>query len=271
MDDKIYRLSISNIAWGAGHDREMYIFLQEQGFSGLEIAPTRVFPDSPYNKLSEAADFARALKENHGLSVSSIQSIWFGRTENIFGTETDRDALIQYTKKAVLFAKTIQCHNLVFGCPRNRNIPDALRRTEALRLAKLFFKTIASFAYEHGIVVALEPNPVIYHTNFINSTIEAVELIKELNNDGLRLNVDLGTILYNNEDLNVINDNIAIINHIHISEPNLDPVKENPKHFQLRDMLKSSNYQGFISIEMKSPGAIEKVKECALYIKEVFV
>lgn len=38
------KLSISNIAWSAEHDAAMYKFLQQEGFSGLEIAPTRIFP-----------------------------------------------------------------------------------------------------------------------------------------------------------------------------------------------------------------------------------
>ena len=40
-------LSISNIAWKAEYDSEMYKYLETTGFNGLEIAPTRIFPENP--------------------------------------------------------------------------------------------------------------------------------------------------------------------------------------------------------------------------------
>ena len=36
-------LSISNIAWASDYDAQMYPFLKEIGYQGLEIAPTRIF------------------------------------------------------------------------------------------------------------------------------------------------------------------------------------------------------------------------------------
>lgn len=54
----------------------------------------------------------------------SMQSIWYGRTEKLFGTEEERNLLLDYTKSAVDFAAAIGCKNLVFGCPKNRCIPE---------------------------------------------------------------------------------------------------------------------------------------------------
>lgn len=60
------KLSISNIAWSPQVDDEMYRFLQEAGYSGIEIAPTRLFPDAPYDHCGEAQAFAVWLKETYG-------------------------------------------------------------------------------------------------------------------------------------------------------------------------------------------------------------
>lgn len=49
------RLSVSNIGWQAEDDREIYALMKEYGYSGLEIAPTRIFPENPYDRLTEAA------------------------------------------------------------------------------------------------------------------------------------------------------------------------------------------------------------------------
>ena len=79
------KLSISNIAWLTEDDEQIYAFLKEQGFIGIEIAPTRIFPQDPYDNLEKAQDFAINLKQNYNLNISSMQSIWYGRTEKIFG------------------------------------------------------------------------------------------------------------------------------------------------------------------------------------------
>ena len=41
-------LSISNIAWDKENDEKVYKLMKENGFSGLEIAPTRVYITSKY-------------------------------------------------------------------------------------------------------------------------------------------------------------------------------------------------------------------------------
>ena len=66
------KLSISNIAWSTENDIEMYRFLQETGFQGLEIAPTRIFPHNPYNHVSEARIWAEKLKDNYSLVIPSM-------------------------------------------------------------------------------------------------------------------------------------------------------------------------------------------------------
>ena len=79
------KLSISNIAWSSENDIEMYRFLQEMGFQGIEIAPTRVFPFSPYDNISDAKVWAETLQKKYSLLIPSMQSIWFGHSEKIFG------------------------------------------------------------------------------------------------------------------------------------------------------------------------------------------
>ena len=114
------KLSISNIGWSNENDVNVYELMKKYGYSGLEIAPTRIFPEAPYDKLKEAGVWVENFKKKYGLCVSSMQSIWFGRQEKIFGSKEERQILVEYTKKAIDFASVIGCRNLVFGCPRNR-------------------------------------------------------------------------------------------------------------------------------------------------------
>ena len=47
-------------------------------------------------------------------SVASMQSIWYQRTEKLFGSEAERETLLSYTKQAIDFAEAAGCPNLVF-------------------------------------------------------------------------------------------------------------------------------------------------------------
>ena len=186
------KYSISNIAWSKEYDNEMYAFLKQQGIDGLEIAPTRIF-DKPYDNLELAHEYAWMLKNKYGLTVSSMQSIWYGVKESIFGTDENRAYLLDYTKKAILFAESMGIRNLVFGCPRNRNMPQGDEK-QFMEIAAGFFKELGDFAYQHNTVLAMEPNPVIYNTNFLNYTKDACEFVKSVDSPGFKVNIDMGTI-----------------------------------------------------------------------------
>ncbi len=257
------KLSFSNIAWSAEYDGEMYSFLSDVGFEGLEIAPTRIFPEKPYEHLAEAREFSKMLYEKYGLKISSMQSIWYGRKERIFGTPEERSALIEYTERAVDFAAAVGCGNLVFGCPKSRNVPDGM--TDHMLIADEFFGKIADYAAQNGTVIALEPNPEYYGTNFINNTAQAFEYVRRINNKGLKVNVDLGTMISYNEAAALIANNIELVNHIHISEPRLVPIEKRAIHKGIFGLP----YYRFISVEMGSCGDIEKVKAVARAIKSI--
>lgn len=260
------KLSISNIAWDKAHDEEMYEYLLKNGFDGIEIAPTRIFEQAPYEKLEEAREFAKNLKQKYDLSISSIQSIWYGKNERLFGSEEERESLIQYTKKAIDFANVIGCRNLVFGCPKNRNVNSK----EDMKIAIQFFEKIGKYTNAQSTVFAIEPNPTIYNTNFINTTKEAFNIVEQVNCDAIKVNVDLGTMIENGENIDVLEGNYHQINHIHISEPNLEKIQKRPIHKELANKLRQQDYQNYVSIEMKRQENIEEVKKVMEYVKDAF-
>lgn len=260
-------LSVSNIAWDAKNDEEMYGYLSKLGFKGLEIAPTRIFPQNPYEDLESAKAFANILKEKYNLSISSIQSIWYGKTERVFGDKSERQILINYTKKAIDFANAVDCKNIVFGCPKNRNIVNENDNI----VAEEFFGLLGEYAFKNNTVLSIEPNPTIYGTNYINYTNQAFELVSNIKCPGFKVNIDFGTIIQNNEDLTIIEKNLHQVNHIHISEPNLEKIEKRNLHQQLAIILKENKYNGFLSIEMKNQNNLDIVKDAMKYLQEVFI
>jgi sugar phosphate isomerase/epimerase len=256
-------LSISNIAWSVEHDEEMYDFLHTSRFSGIEIAPTRIFPEKPYEHLSEAETFATELYRQHGLSISSMQSLWYGRTENLFGSPEEFSLLLNYTKQAVDFASAMGCGNLVFGAPKNRNVPPESSDPQGIALK--FFREAGDYAAKMNTIISIEANPKLYGTNFINTTAEAFSFVNETCSDGIKVNIDIGTMIYHKEPVSLVEENRALVNHIHMSEPNLLPLEHRNIHRQILRL----DYNKYFSIEISNQGDLGLVKRQVEYVSEL--
>lgn len=260
------KLSISNIGWNESVDEKVYFLMNSYGFSGLEIAPTRIFPVSPYEKLEEAQLWALSLKQKYGFSIPSMQSIWYGRGERIFGSKEEYHSLLEYTKKAIDFAAAIDCKNIVFGCPRNRSYEE----NTDISIGISFFKEIGDYAKKRGTVIGMEANPPIYNTNYINTTEEAIELIRQVDSEGFKLNLDVGTMVYNSESINLLKGNIKFISHVHISEPGIKPIQKRKIHKELKEVLLDEGYKGYVSVEMGKTEGIIELEEAMQYVSDTF-
>lgn len=252
------KLAISNIGFG-----ETFDYHELEQYNGLEIAPSKIAVE-PYAHQDDVVEYTEKMMNEFNLPIVSMQSIWYQVSEGIFTGGYDK--LVALTKQAIDLADKINCRNIVFGSPKNRNMPNPAGDIE---IAERFFREIAEYAETKQVVIALEPNPVIYQTNFINTTQEAFDFVKELNLPALKVNVDLGTVIYNQEDLSVIKDNIKLVNHIHISEPNLEKIEKCQLHKDLKKLLVDSGYDRYVSIEMKEQSNDDVIKTLR-YVREIF-
>ena len=246
------KLSASNIAWGPEDDQEVYLKLKAEGFSALEIAPTRLIPQKPYQpeNIILAASMAKEIQSHWGFSICSMQSLWYGLTERIFGTPQERAFLFEYTCSALDFAAAVGCPHVVFGSPRNRIIEHPMQ----IPIGEEFFSACAAYAETKRIIIGIEANPTSYGTNYINTTPEALELVQAVNSPFFKLNLDLGTVLENKESLAPLARLIPYISHVHISEPSLAAVIDRIEHQQLARLLEDGGYVGWISLEMRNSG-----------------
>ena len=258
------KLSASNIGWAAQQDEQVWQLLKDLGYQGIEIAPTRIVPENPYDCQAGAALFAGVMHQKYGLSIPSMQSIWFGKTGNIFVPEEAKE-LEEYTLRAIEFAVACRCRNLVFGCPRNRNMPQGADPI----LGEEFLSRIGWIAAQRQVVIGLEANPPIYNTNYINKTSEAFAMAKKLDSPGIGVTLDVGTMIACNERPNDFAADMKYVSHVHISEPGLAPIEPRSMHKELALLLGALNYQGFVSVEMKTTD-YETVKRCLSYVAEVF-
>lgn len=262
------KLSISNIAWEPELDSQVYELMKQYGFGSLEIAPTRIFKENPYDNLDEAGQWQKRLVREHGVVISSMQSIWYGRQERMFGEPKERAALCDYTRKAIDFAASIKCRNLVFGCPKNRNVPEGMD-TDSIAIP--FFRHMGEYAIQKGTIIGMEANPPIYGTNYINSTRSALDLIQRVGSEGFKLNLDVGTMIQNGESVEMLEGKELQINHVHISEPGLKRIEARELHKELADCLKTGGYDGFVSVEMGRQDNISAIESVMEYVRGIFV
>ncbi len=260
------KLAISNIGYSKEDAKSVYALLSKYKFSAIEIAPGIFVGNEPYENIEKAKQEQEFLQTEYGLSIVSMQGIWFGQTGNIFNKEQAKQ-LINYTKKAVDFASALNIKNLVFGCPKNRVIPNGLTQDDAIE----FFEIIANYANEKNTNIALEANPDIYGTNFCNTTESAIFFAKKIS--ALKINYDFGTCIVNNENFNELAKNVNIVNHVHLSEPYLEALeltqKRKEQYTELANLLKANNYNGYVSIEMKTQD-FKNIESILSFVSNVF-
>lgn len=263
------RLAASNIGWSAADDDKVLRLMSHLGFEGLEVAPTRIFPSDPYAHCSEFTTFRDRMADEFGLELCSMQSIWRGRSESIFDPD-GAAALLAYTREACTFAQAGSVPSIVFGCPRNRFVPDGREPWEAAE----FLIACGEAARSCDTVFALEANPPLYGTNFLNSTAQALDYLSYLDGvgdtRGLGINLDLGAIVEMREGTVVIERALSRVSHVHISEPGLVPVEDRKFHREVRAILEDFDYRGFVSLEMATSD-YDTVRACLEYLAHTFL
>ena len=173
--------------------------------------------------------------------------------------------MLAYTKKAIAFAAATGCTNLVFGCPRNR-----VRQGRDDAPVRAFFRDVAAAAASAGVVFALEANPPIYHTDYLNTTKDVLSLADELDVPGLGVNLDLGTMVENGETADILRGRVRRIHHVHLSEPYLRTIEHRGLHQEIATILKDEDYDGFVSLEMGKDAGLDAVRASIRYLGEVF-
>jgi sugar phosphate isomerase/epimerase len=259
------KISMSDLAWENSDSTAVYRMLREYAFDGVEMLPTKTFSLDPYADTDAATRFAKRLKAEYHLEISSIQSILYGREENLFGSEKERAILLDYLKQAIRFTAALSCGNLVFGSPKNRTLlKDNFENQYSIAVD--FFSELGEYANARHTVLSIEPNPPIYGANFITETEDAFDLVKDVSSKGFQVNVDLGAMINNGESIESVAKNIDKVNHIHISEPYLAPIKRRELHKQLACL----EYDKYISVEMKALETWADLESTAEYIRNIF-
>jgi sugar phosphate isomerase/epimerase len=245
-------IAVSNIAWPIECEAALADAFTEVGVKGVEIAPTKKWPD--LSKVSDAqVDAYRRFWNERGISVVAAQALLFGKPELTLFEDADiRRSTLQYLRRVVQICARLGAAVLVFGSPKNRRMGER-NRTQIWQEAVDFFGALGECARSESTTIALEANPPEYGADFITRAEEAVRLVKEVGNPGLCLHLDAACMtLVGDDPETTIRSVVPWLVHFHASEQNLAPLGfGSVDHKKFAAELAAVNYRKWVSIEMR--------------------
>lgn len=258
------RLAISNIAWDIIEDEAIATLLSRFGVDAIDVAPGKYFSD-PAKATDE--DIARVKNwwSDRGIEITGMQALLFGTTGlNVFGLPEAQEAMLQHLTAVCRIGFGLGATRLVFGSPKNRD-RAGLSAQKAIDVAVPFFQRLGDVAQSCGVVICLEPNPTCYGANFMTTSAETVQVVRQIAHPAIRMQLDTGALTINGEDPGaVLQDCAPLIGHVHASEPDLLPLGDGgtdhakviaalrqhlPNHVVSIEMLATKNEPHEVSIE----------------------
>ena len=263
-------IAISNIAWTADNDSDVFEVMQSLNVTNLEISP---FRETKTTSTAQINDLILHT-DKFNLRIVSFQALMFRHPElTMFENSTTRQATLKHLSKIIELAGSIGAKTLIFGAPKAKLLMHHNYK-EAFAIALEFFDSIAQIAQKNGVVFCIEPTPSIYGADFIRNTSEAMDIINAIDNEGLALNLDIGAMILNGEDITVgIRQNAKRIGHVHVSEPQLVRISLNQNfHREVAGALKEVKYNKIVSIEMKASkrNNLKRTSETINFVKQIY-
>jgi sugar phosphate isomerase/epimerase len=252
-----FQLSVSNICVNNGNFKCLYNLLKFYGITNIEIAPTKymswdIFDD---NKIKE---LQKELNE-YNLKISSFQSITFNTQNlNIFNTFSHLD-FIMHLKKIAEVANSNNIRRVVFGCPKNRLLPSfgnfyffdnfAYYNIHE-NIAIHFFKIVGDIFKLNNVILCIENNSKKYGCNFLNTIKEVGNFVKKVNHENIKMMVDVGNCMMENDNLDDCYKYFELIEHVHMSCENMNFFETiSEYHLKMIEILKNINYHNIVTFE----------------------
>ena len=221
--------------------------LKDAGFDYFEWSvPGLLMP------LADDAAFEVALSQANvaALPCEALNMMVPGELK-ITGPDVDFAKLEAYAKTMCCRAKRANIQRIVFGSGAARRVPEKFCKTEARSQIIQFLKMLGPLAQAAGVTIVVEPLNK-GETNIINSVAEGAEIVREVNDAGIRLLADSYHVLVEDEPLANITKNFDIIAHTHIAtrEGRLPPgVTPCAGIQQFLRALREGGYTGRVSVE----------------------
>jgi D-psicose/D-tagatose/L-ribulose 3-epimerase len=246
------KLAVSSLAWEPARDDDVRRLLSQRGVSGVELAPLKYWPSLADVVPHEVAEYRRKWADA-GISIVAFQAILFGMPHlQLFGSAEQQAALENHLIALARVAELLGAQVLVFGAPKNR-LRGALSEDDAIAQATPLLRRVATVMHGHGCALCIEPNPPRYGGDFVRTSVEALRLVRAVDNVGFGLHLDTGALTISDASDEEVGDAARQARHLHISEIDLVPVGGGTvDHARLGTLLRGAGYDRWASIEMRA-------------------
>ncbi|MBO3763301.1 MAG: sugar phosphate isomerase/epimerase [Thermoproteota archaeon] len=247
------KLSICNELFKGWSLEKTFHYVNQLGYNGIEIAPFTIA--SSVEKISEEkrSEIRREANRN-GLEVVGTHWILVTSNKNLKlfkdNGETNKET-IDYLKEVVKFTSEIGGKIVVFGSPKQRNIPSREIFEQAWSSAVSAFKEVGDLAKEESVTICIEPLSRD-QTNFINNVREANKFIDEVNHENIKLILDVRSMCDEGRPFSdIIIEGKKNLRHFHSNDCNgYIPGSGSANYKQIVQGLLKIEYSGYLSVEV---------------------
>ena len=252
------KYSISNLAWADTPLDQIIPKLALAGVQGVEIAPTAIWPNLNLLSDQEIVEFKKYL-ESENLVVSGIQSLLYGHPELQLFDQACWGDLRKHLENVIRIGGLLGADVAVFGSPTNR-LRGNLESHHADELAEIFLKQIIPTLHRNEIVLTLEPNAPDYGSDYLTTYEEVLKLSQRIDSKNIKPQIDTGCLWMVDKSPEKAYE-MFTPHHIHLSTPNLGQVPGNFNFEPLLNMVKQTNFDGWVVIEMlnKGMGGVDQI------------
>jgi len=208
----------------------------------------------PLARLMEMSDLDFLMLKEDVLSwriKPEVSNVFFPANIRLTGPEVDFEAVMRYVEAALSKASQLGVDTIVFGSAGAKNVPFGFQKSKAWEQLVLMLKEWHHAAKKHNIIIAIEPLNKT-ESNIVNSTLEGLDLVRQVNSEHVKLLIDYYHFSVGLEDLNSVSEAAPYLVHVHIARPlgRAFPADLNEDEYQpFFERLHKIGYKGRISVE----------------------
>lgn len=258
------KFAASNIALTAYNHGAELRGVANLGLEGLEVAPSRVWPDSWRGLKAADVQAYRATVESAGLHVIGLHSLFFDQPDlGLFRDSDTRAATQDFLVHLSGLCRDLGGRTLIYGGGRKRN---DLPLEDAFVEAIAFFEDLIPRIEDHGTIFCFEPlGPA--DSDFVNSVHDSIRIAEALDHPALAVQIDAKALVDNDElDAQTVAAAKSRLVHVHANEPGLGVLGSSGAvdHGALGRHLKAIAYDGYVSIEQRMLREDDPVSDLAI-------
>jgi sugar phosphate isomerase/epimerase len=245
--------------FGCCGTQEEIEIIKSRGADFIELAVTEIV-NSNIERLKNLLD------ESHLRAYSF--NVFLPGDLPITGPSVDEERIQDYIREALKRVNLLGGKMIVFGSGRARSIPEGFSKEKASEQIVAFLRLVSRYAQGYDIKIAIEPLNK-KESNIINTTLEALEFAKIVNNPYIGVLMDTYHADIEMEPLSNLEKVKDKLYHLHIADKGrIAPGKGDYDFKSLFNFLKDIGYNGSISIECRWEDKAKELPQSLEYLRK---